>query len=67
LFCSHGTSTSFSLTYETGPGAQVAYVGRLDMVFSHFPLWFPSLELAHDNNYKRMDTTTIQQDFCDGL
>jgi hypothetical protein len=23
------------LTYETGPGAQVAYIGRLDMVFSH--------------------------------
>uniref|UniRef100_A0ACD5YIP9 Uncharacterized protein n=1 Tax=Avena sativa TaxID=4498 RepID=A0ACD5YIP9_AVESA len=30
-------STSFSLTYETGPGAQVAYMERLDIAFSHFP------------------------------
>ena len=29
-------STSFSLTYETGPGAQVAYVERLDIALSHF-------------------------------
>jgi hypothetical protein len=32
-----------------------------------FSLSFPSLELAHDNNCKRMETTMNQQDFCDGL
>jgi hypothetical protein len=31
-----------------------------------FTLLFPSLELAYDN-YKRMETTMIQQDFYDGL
>jgi hypothetical protein len=32
-----------------------------------FQIWFPSSELAQDNNSKRMETITIQQDFWDGL
>jgi hypothetical protein len=46
----NSASTSFSFTYETRPGAQVAYVGKLDMVFSHFSLCFHSPELSYDNN-----------------
>jgi hypothetical protein len=32
-----------------------------------FSLCFPSPELAYDNNCKRMETKTIQQNFYDGL
>uniref|UniRef100_J3LAQ5 Uncharacterized protein n=1 Tax=Oryza brachyantha TaxID=4533 RepID=J3LAQ5_ORYBR len=40
-------STSFSFTYETGPGAQVAYVERFDIALSHFSTLVSFLRALH--------------------